>query len=99
MTLVLFELEAKEGRVDDLKAMLREALPDTRTYPGCYDLSVFADPDGKTLLLVEAWDSQEAYEGYLAWRANPGPGFASLDDLGPLVEGEPAPRFLEPAGL
>jgi len=30
MTLVLFELEAKEGRVDDLKAMLREALPDTR---------------------------------------------------------------------
>ena len=60
MTLVLFELEAKEGRVDDLKAMLREALPDTRGYPGCYDLSVFADPDGKTLLLVETWDSHEA---------------------------------------
>jgi len=99
MTLVLFELEAKEGRVDDLKAMLREALPDTRAYPGCYDLSVFADPDGKTLLLVEAWDSQEAYEGYLAWRANPGPGFTSLDDLGPLLAGEPTPRFLEPAGL
>ena len=46
MTLVIFELEAKEGRIDDLKAMLREALPDTRAYPGCYDLSVFADPDG-----------------------------------------------------
>jgi quinol monooxygenase YgiN len=99
MTLVLFQIEAKEDGVEELKDALRGALPDTRGYPGCYDLSVFADPDGKTFLIVETWDSQEAYEGYLAWRANPGPGFASLDDLAGLLASEPTIRYLEPAGL
>ncbi len=34
MTLVIFEIEAKEGGVDELKAALKGALPDTRAYPG-----------------------------------------------------------------
>ena len=99
MTLVIFEIEAKEGGVDELKAALKGALPDTRAYPGCQELSVFADPDGKTFMIVERWDSKEAYEEYLAWRADPGPGFASLAVLASLIVGEPTIRYLEPAGL
>ena len=94
MTLVIFELEAKEGRIDDLKAMLREALPDPRAYPGCYDLSVFADPDGKTLLLVEAWDSQEAYEKYFAWRTERG----DIENMSQALSGPPSIRYFDPIG-
>jgi quinol monooxygenase YgiN len=50
-------------------------------------------------MIVERWDSKEAYEEYLAWRADPGPGFASLAVLASLIVGEPTIRYLEPAGL
>ena len=38
MTLVIFECEAKEGCMDELKSTLKGLLPDTRTWPGFFDL-------------------------------------------------------------
>ena len=99
MILVIFECEAKEGCMDELKSTLKGLLPDTRTWPGCYEVAGFADPDGKTLLFVTKWESKEVHQAYLGWRANPGPGFTSLEDLAALVAGEPTFRYLDPAGL
>ena len=45
------------------------------------------------------WESKEVHQAYLGWRANPGPGFTSLEDLAALVAGEPTFRYLDPAGL
>ena len=45
MTLVIFECEAKEGCMDELKSTLKGLLPDTRAWPGCYEVAGFADPD------------------------------------------------------
>ena len=93
LTLVLLEVVAKLGCVDQLKDFLRAELPNTRAYDGCQRLTAFLDEDGKTFVLVEHWDSKEHYEKYLAWRAAPGPGFASLGDLGNLIEGDPSIRY------
>ena len=99
MTLVILEVVAKPECVDSMKEMLKTALPDTRSYDGCQDVTVFLNEDGRTFVLVERWDSKEHYEKYLEWRTDPGAGVTSLDDLGSMIAEEPSIRYWEPVGV
>ena len=90
-TLVLFEVEAQPGRMDDLIALFEEVLPDTRGYDGCQGVTVHRDQDATDrLLLVERWMSRSHYETYLAWRVQ-----RNDPRLGALLTGPPATRFLD----
>ena len=69
--LVIIELKAKPGLVDELRAFLNPA--QIRAYAGNegVELTVNQD-DPDNVLLSEHWESREAYEAYRSWRAASG---------------------------
>ena len=80
---VIAEFHAAEGKLDELTAALKQALPETRAYDGCISLDSWLDKDRATIVLTEQWDSFDHYDRYLAWRRDTG----VFDALAPLLEG------------
>jgi quinol monooxygenase YgiN len=90
--LVLVEGTMKSGSVASTKALLKEVLPATRTYEGSRGADAYVNrDDGRTLILVEHWDTKERYQKYLAWREETG----VLARLIGLLEGAPSIRYFE----
>jgi quinol monooxygenase YgiN len=84
--LVVLELEAKPGKGDEMIAVLRETLKDTRARKGCEGVTVHRDtanPDA--IVLVERWATREDDTAYREWRAGDG----ATPEMAPLVAGRP----------
>ena len=76
--LMIMELKAKAGSVDELRAYLSPA--ETRAFAGNEGVEVAVDLDDSTNVVVTAqWATRDAYEAYLASRAESGDG--ALFDL------------------
>ena len=90
-TLVILEAIAKTESVRELEEFLKRHLPDTRSYDGCQEITSYLNEDGKTVVIVEHWDSKEDYQKYLAWREETG----VFADLGALLDHEPTIRFFD----
>ncbi len=91
-TAVILEMQAKPECIEEMKAFLKEILPDTRAYDGCQGLDPYENLDtGGNIILYELWDSKENYEKYLAWRKDTG----VLDKVGTMVSEPPSIRFFE----
>jgi len=88
-TLVLLEVTAKAESVDDVIKFFRTHLPDTRSYDGCRDITVYVNDDGRSIVQVQHWDSEGHYQKYLAWRAETG----VLSELESMLDGDPSIRF------
>ena len=91
-TLVILEVKAKSDSLGQVKEFLAKRLPETRAFEGCQSLTSYLNEDGRTIVIVELWDSKPHYEKYLAWREETG----VLAEFGALLEGEPSFRFFEP---
>ena len=93
---VILELTAASNKVDELKALFKEILPDTRRYKGFISIDLFTNQDNPDeIVAIEVWESREAYQTYFNWRAETG----LFDQLGPMVAGEPKVRFLDNTGI
>lgn len=54
------------------EAFARE-LPNTRAFPGCRNVAAFRSHEAANrIILIEQWDSREAYQAYLDWRQEQG---------------------------
>lgn len=72
-TVVLLEIQVKPECVEEVKAYLKEALPDTRAYNGCQGIDIYGNLDeSSNLVFYERWDSREHYQKYLNWRTERG---------------------------
>ena len=91
MTLVLLEGVAKPESVEEVKALLKSRLPETRAFEGCESITAFLKDDGKSFVFVEHWDSTGNYEKYLAWRTETG----VLAELVSLFEAQPSIRYFD----
>lgn len=91
--LVLFEGQVTKGSADALETILTDIFPDTRSYSGCGGISAAFDPERKTVVFVERWDSQSQYEKYLAWRKETG----VLDQIAAQLQGSPSIRYFDPS--
>jgi quinol monooxygenase YgiN len=90
--LVLLEIEAKEGKADEMIAVLARNLGDTRARQGCQSVTVHRDHDKpNTVLLVERWATREDDDAYRAWRAGDG----AIAEMGPLVGGGRSIRYFD----
>ena len=90
---VLLELQINEVDVDKTKQLFKETLGDTRAYAGFIDIEVFCNQGEATnLVLVEKWESREAYESYVAWRRETG----FFDRLEPMLAAPPSIRYFDP---
>ncbi len=90
-TLVILEAIAKAESVRELEDFLQRHIPDTRNYHGCQDITAYLNEDGRTIVMVEHWDSKEHYQKYLAWRDETG----VFADLGAMLDREPTIRFFD----
>ncbi|MCV7191278.1 putative quinol monooxygenase [Mycolicibacterium brumae] len=70
---VIMEVTLKDGAEQDFRDFMLEIMPDTRAYPGAVNVEFTRNADNPNeLMMVEKWDSREAYEKYLAWRMEGG---------------------------
>ena len=80
--LTVLELQAADGKADEVKAVLKKHLGDTRARPGCESVTVHQDAaQPNAILLVERWATRADDEAYRAWRAGDG----AITDMAGLV--------------
>lgn len=92
----VLEITAKPEKFDELRQWLVKILPDTRGFEGNVSVEFGQNQDDKSdLVILEKWDSRQAYEAYLAWRAETG----ILEELGEFIEGELKVRYFDPMGV
>jgi quinol monooxygenase YgiN len=90
--LVVLELEAVEGAADEMIAVLKRSLGDTRARQGCESVTVHQDHDQPTsIVLVERWATRADDDAYRAWRAGDG----AIAEMGPLVAARPRIRYFD----
>lgn len=66
-------ITAEEGKLEELKTKLTANLPVTREFTGNELVRLVApQDDSNTLLLIQEWESSEAYHAYKAWRTETG---------------------------
>lgn len=86
------ELNVKPEAMADLKAILREILPDTRNYVGCRGVEVYSvQGDESIIVLLSQWDSRDHHARYVEWRKKTG----VLDRMGVTFAGPPVVRYFE----
>jgi quinol monooxygenase YgiN len=89
---VLLEIQVKPGAVNEVKAMLKEVLPDTRAYAGCQGIDIYGNLDDTgNLVFYERWASRDHYQKYLAWRTETG----AVEKLSAKLTGPPNIRYYE----
>jgi quinol monooxygenase YgiN len=89
---VLLEMQVKPEAVNEVKALLKQLLPDTRAYAGCQGIDIYGNlDDAGNLVFYERWDSRDHYQKYLAWRTETG----VVDQLTAKLTGPPNIRYFE----
>ena len=89
---VLLELEAKDGKADEMIEVLGRNLGDTRARQGCESVTVHRDNDDPNrVLLVERWATREDDTAYREWRAGDG----AVKEMAGLVGAAPIIRYYD----
>jgi quinol monooxygenase YgiN len=57
--MVTLDFPLQDGKQAEFLELLGGALPDTRTFDGCLEVETFAEEEGKSVLLVEQWESRK----------------------------------------
>ena len=81
--LVIVSFPAKSETLDLLKQSMKDALPDTRSYPGCISVDTYLEESTNTIHLVEDWETLDDQTNYLNWRIETG----LLTALDPILDG------------
>jgi quinol monooxygenase YgiN len=70
---IIAELKTKDGRSEDLIALLRKLLPSSLQHGGAEEISIRQDQDDPNYIIsVQRWESRDAYLAYFAWRTEEG---------------------------
>ncbi len=89
---VLLEVAVKPNV--DLIGMMKQMLPDTRSFDGCEGVEVTQNQDdSNNIVLIEKWASRDHYDKYIAWRTERG----DMDTLGASLAGPPSIRYFDTA--
>lgn len=90
--LVQFQLDATDASGKALTQFFDGILPATLTHNGNQSAQYFVNQDDPSkILLLEKWDSKEAFDAYLKWRVEKG-DFSTLKSL---LEADPIVTFFK----
>lgn len=75
---VTLDLDVKSEAIDGLTTGLPEMIKDTAKRPGFIDIRIVREEGTNHVLFVERWETEQAYNDYIAWRTERGDmdGFA-----------------------
>ena len=83
-------LTCKPEDIEGFCTRLPEMLEGTRTYAGFRDVRVLRNMDNPDqIILIEDWDTAEAYQAYVAWRTETG----AMDGLQAIIVAPPQTDF------
>ncbi|MEO1889438.1 MAG: antibiotic biosynthesis monooxygenase [Cycloclasticus sp.] len=89
---VILSLQVNPENREELLAVFKAILPDTRTYQGCQSVVVTTNEDDPhNIILLEKWDNRSDHESYMGWRTQRG----DIDKLVALLSAPPAISYLE----
>lgn len=89
---VILDLQVNPENREELLAVFKAILPDTRAYQGCQCVVVTTNEDDlHNIVLLEKWDHRSDHESYMDWRVERG----DIDKLVALLSAPPAVRYLE----
>lgn len=89
---VVLELTAVDGKADELLAVFRKILPDTRARQGCEFVTVHRDQENPNqIVLIERWATRADDDAYRAWRAGDG----KVTEMAGLVAAAPVIRYFD----
>ena len=89
---VMLEFSVLVERAEEFKILLRELLPDTRSYEGCLRVDVYQGHDNPGIIyLVEDWNSKEHQQKYQSWRNESG----IAEVVGPYLAEEPQFHYFD----
>jgi len=92
---VLLEIRAKKEFVNGMAEAYKGLFPDTRSFPGCIELFANQNQDDpQNFVIVETWESRQAYEKYFAWRVESG----VIDAVKSQIEGDISLRYFDRIG-
>lgn len=84
--LVIAEFFVSPEKSEAFLDLLKEALPDTRSFDGCESVETFVNQDDPGhVFLVEKWRERANQEAYLGWRMETG----LTDMLTPFITAPP----------
>jgi quinol monooxygenase YgiN len=90
----VLEITAADGKADELIAILKKNLGDTRARPGCESVTAHQDQSNpNAIVLIERWATRADDEAYREWRAGPG----AIHGMGGIVAGAPSIRYFDDA--
>jgi hypothetical protein len=70
---IITEFKTKEGRADDLIALLRELLPSSWEHGGAEEICIRQNQDDPNdIISAQRWTSRQVYLDYRGWRADNG---------------------------
>ena len=67
---ITLELTLKSEAADAFCAGLPDAIKETAAFPGFGSIRIVRDQN--RVLFIETWDSEAAYDAYIAWRSSTG---------------------------
>jgi quinol monooxygenase YgiN len=89
---VILDLQVNPENREELLAIFKGILPDTRAYQGCQGVVVTTNEDDlHNIVLLEKWAHRSDHESYMDWRVERG----DIDKLVALLSAPPAVRYLE----
>lgn len=87
---VTLTLQIKPDLVDDFCAGMPATLVETRAFPGYIDVKMYRSADDPNrLIMIEEWESREAYRRYVDWRR----GSGAMDGFDALLTAPPQLDF------
>lgn len=70
---IMMNFELKASELATFIGLLKNHLPDARTFDGCLAAQVIEDQDNKSnIVILESWDTRTQFEKYIAWRTQTG---------------------------
>ncbi|MFS4580102.1 putative quinol monooxygenase [Phaeobacter sp. C3_T13_0] len=69
---VIVTITAIPGTFDELTAVIQKMMPETRDYSGCIEAHLLLSPERHEMVIFQIWESSEAQNAYLTWRAERG---------------------------
>lgn len=77
---VVVKSKPARGKFQELAELTKRLILETREFPGCADAQLFLAPDRNEQMVMHIWDTPEALESYLTWRADRG-DFYAINEL------------------
>jgi quinol monooxygenase YgiN len=70
---IITQFKTKEGRSNDLIALLRQLLPVSLQHGGAEEISIRQNQDdANDVISAQRWESRQAYVSYVEWRTQGG---------------------------